>query len=183
MPTWDAYISGSFKGIAAEICIVVPLAPSTKRFRASCGPEGPQRGARPRRLRSFAMSSSACRRLQRHDEPDWAQHIVFSSCERRLIRVGYQVSITGRVSSRAARTLPATPGDRETSSGAAATCRPDRRRNRQALRCPCRANSIGSLTHDIELAPGQERQDRLRHGATSSGRDGRSWPATRQPRR
>jgi cellobiose phosphorylase len=162
-------IVGKYKGIETEVTYFVPLSPVDEpapvelwvlRVRNA--------GPRPRRLRSFSYAEfSFADALSDLTNLDWAQHIVFSSCENGTISVG--TKFNPLVYFFASSEAPAGyTCDREDFVG----------RNRD-LADPIvvetgnpsnahspRGNSVGSLTHDIELAPGEERQIVYVMGAT-----------------
>ena len=162
-------IAGKYKGIETEVTYFVPLSPVDEpapvelwvlRVRNA--------GPRPRRLRSFSYAEfSFADALSDLTNLDWAQHIVFSSCENGTISVG--TKFNPLVYFFASSEAPAGyTCDREDFVG----------RNRD-LADPIvvetgnpsnahspRGNSVGSLTHDIELAPGEERQIVYVMGAT-----------------
>ena len=162
-------IAGKYKGIETEVTYFVPLSPVDEpapvelwvlRVRNT--------GPAPRRLRSFSYAEfSFADALSDLTNLDWAQHIVFSSCENGTISVG--TKFNPLVYFFASSEAPAGyTCDREDFVG----------RNRD-LADPIvvetgnpsnahspRGNSVGSLTHDIELAPGEERQIVYIMGAT-----------------
>jgi cellobiose phosphorylase len=185
-PTWqpvrrdlDAYecrhgtaytrIAASYKGIETEITYFVPPSPDDEPapcelwvLRVRNG------GPAPRRLRSFSYAEfSFWDAFHDLTNLDWAQHIVFSDCRDGVIRV-------------ATKFRPLTYFFASSDEPAGFTC--DREdfvgRGRdlsdpvvvvtgQPSNAPSpRGNSVGSLTHDIELAPGQERQIVYVMGAT-----------------
>ena len=162
-------IVGKYKGIETEVTYFVPLSPVDEpapvelwvlRVRNA--------GPGPRRLRSFSYAEfSFADALSDLTNLDWAQHIVFSSCENGTISVGTKFNplVYFFASSEAPTGYTC---DREDFVG----------RNRD-LADPIvvetgnpsnahspRGNSVGSLTHDIELAPGEERQIVYVMGAT-----------------
>ena len=162
-------IAGKYKGIETEVTYFVPLSPVDEpapvelwvlRVRNA--------GPGPRRLRSFSYAEfSFADALSDLTNLDWAQHIVFSSCENGTISVGTKFNplVYFFASSEAPTGYTC---DREDFVG----------RNRD-LADPIvvetgnpsnahspRGNSVGSLTHDIELAPGEERQIVYVMGAT-----------------
>jgi cellobiose phosphorylase len=162
-------IAAKYKGIETEVTYFVPLSPVNEpapvelwvlRVRNT--------GPRPRRLRSFSYAEfSFADAFNDMTNLDWAQHIVFSSCENGTIRVG--TKFNPLVYFFAGSEAPAGyTCDREDFVG----------RNRDLAdpivvatgnpsNAPSpRGNSVGSLTHDIELAPGQERQIVYIMGAT-----------------
>jgi len=162
-------ISGSFKGIAAEILYFVPLSSVDEAVPCELWVlKVRNAGARPRRLRSFSyVEFSLPDAYNDMTNLDWAQHIVFSSCESGLIRVGTKFN-------------PLVEFFASSEDPAGYTCdREDFIGRGRDLADPIvvvtgrpsdapspRGNSIGSLTHDIELAPGQERQIVFVMGAT-----------------
>jgi cellobiose phosphorylase len=163
-------ISSTYKGIAAEILYFVPPSPIDEpapcelwvlRVRNA--------GTAPRRLRIFSYAEfSLFDAFNDMTNLDWGQHIVFSSCEDGVIRV-------------ATKYKPLTFFFASSEKPAGYTCdREDFVGRGRDLADPVvvetgvpsnapspRGNSVGSLTHDIELAPGEERQIVYVMGATS----------------
>ncbi len=162
-------IASSYKGIAAELLYFVPPGPADEP--APCelwvltlrnlGPE-------TRRLRSFSYAEfSFADAFNDMTNLDWAQHIVFSSCEDGVIRVGTKFN-------------PLRYFFASSESPAGYTCdREDFIGRRRDLANPIvvesgtpsnagspRGNSVGSLTHDIQLGPGEERKLVFVMGAT-----------------
>ena len=162
-------IAGKYKGIETEVTYFVPLSPVDEpapvelwvlRVRNA--------GPTPRRLRSFSYAEfSLADAFNDITNLDWAQHIVFSSCENGTIRVGTKFN-------------PLVYFFASSEAPAGYTCdREDFVGGNRDLADPIvvetgnpsnahspRGNSVGSLTHDIELAPGQERQIVYIMGAT-----------------
>ena len=154
-------ISSSLNGIAAEILYFVPLTPVDEP--APCElwvMKVRNTGSTPRRLRSFSYAEfSFADAFNDLTNLDWAQHIVFSSCENGVIKV-------------ATKFKPLTYFFASSETPAGYTCdREDFIGNGRDLADPIvvetgtpsnapspRGNSIGSLTHDIVLAPGEEHQ-------------------------
>ncbi len=154
-------IASTYEGISAEVLYFVPLSPNDEpapcelwvlRLRNA--------GSSTRRLRSFSYAEfSLFDAFNDMVNLDWGQHIVFSSCEEGVIRVGTKFK-------------PLTFFLASSSQPAGYTCdREDFVGRGRDLADPIvvetgepsntpspRGNSIGSLTHDIELAPGEERQ-------------------------
>ncbi len=162
-------ISSTYRGIAAEMLYFVPLSPVDEP--APCelwvltlrnlGPE-------PRRLRSFSYAEfSFADAFNDMTNLDWAQHIVFSSCEDGIIRVGTKFNPL-RYFFASSETPAGYTCDREDFVG--------RRRDlanpivvetgKPSNAASPRGNSVGSLTHDIELGPGEERKLVFVMGAT-----------------
>ena len=162
-------ISSTFSGIAAQVTYFVPLAPADDpvpcelwvlRVRNT--------GPAPRRLRSFSYAEfSFFDAFNDMVNLDWAQHIVFSSCEQGLIRVRTKfkplVFFFGSSEEPAGYTC-----DREDFVGRGRDLAdPVVVATGEPANAPSpRGNSVGSLTHDIELAPGEERQLVYVMGAT-----------------
>jgi cellobiose phosphorylase len=162
-------ISSAYKGIAAEVTYFVPL--STADEPAPCELwvlKVRNTGTATRRLRSFSYAEfSFADAFNDLTNLDWAQHIVFSSCENGVIRVGTKF-----------KALTYFFGSSEAPAGY--TCdREDFVGRGRDLANPIvveqgtpsnahspRGNSIGSLAHDLELAPGEERQIVFTMGAT-----------------
>jgi cellobiose phosphorylase len=162
-------ISSAYKGIGTEMLYFVPL--SSADEPAPCelwvltlrnlGPE-------PRRLRSFSYAEfSLADAFNDMTNLDWAQHIVFSECENGVITVGTKFNPL-RYFFASSETAAGYTCDREDFIG--------RRRdltnpivvetgNPSNAPSP-RGNSIGSLTHDITLGPGEERKLVFIMGAT-----------------
>ncbi len=162
-------IAGTYKGIAAEVLYFVPLSPIDEpapcelwvlRVRNA--------GTVARRLRSFSYAEfSFSDAFNDMTNLDWAQHVVFSTCEDGVIRV-------------ATKFKPLTLFLASSEKPAGYTCdREDFIGRGRDLADPIvvetgtpsnapspRGNSVGSLTHDIELAPGEERQIVFMMGAT-----------------
>jgi cellobiose phosphorylase len=116
-------------------------------------------GAGPRRLRSFSYAEFSL--FDANNDMvnlDWAQHIVFSSCEAGTIRVRTKfkslVYFFGSSETPAGYTC-----DREDFVGRSRDLAdPIVVERGQPSNAPSpRGNSVGSLTHDIDLEPGQER--------------------------
>jgi cellobiose phosphorylase len=186
-PTWqpvrralDAYecrhgtayttIRSEFRGIEAEIRYFVPPGPEDEpapcelwvlRVRNT--------GAAPRRLRSFSyVEFSFADAMSDMTNLDWAQHIVFSTCEGGVIRVGTKfnplVAFFGSSEAPAGYTC-----DREDFVGRGRDLADPVvvETGQPANASSPRGNSVGSLAHDIELAPGGERQIVYVMGATT----------------
>lgn len=186
-PTWqpvrrdlDAYecrhgaaytrIRGAFDGIEASLLYFVPPAPEDDpapcelwvlRVRNA--------GGAPRRLRTFSyLEFSFPDAFNDLTNLDWAQHIVFSSCRDGIIRAGTKfkplVYFFGSSVAPVGYTC-----DRDDFVG----------RGRDLAdpivvetgvpsdRSSPRGNSVGSLSHDLALAPGEERQIVYVLGATT----------------
>ena len=162
-------ISSSLHGIAAEILYFVPLSPIDAPAPCELWVLKVRNDdARPRRLRSFSyVEFSLPDAVSDMTNLDWAQQIVFSNCDGGVIRVGTKFN-------------PLTYFFGSSSAPAGFTC--DREdfvgRGRDlsdpivvATGIPSNAsspsgNSVGSLTHDFELAPSEERQFVFVMGAT-----------------
>jgi cellobiose phosphorylase len=162
-------IKSTFKGVTAEVTYFVPLSPVDEpapcelwvlRVR--------NEGSAPRKLRSFSYAEfSLADAFNDMTNLEWAQHIVFSSCHDGVVRVGTKFN-----------PLTCFFGSSETPIGY--TCdREDFVGRGRDLGDPIvvesgvpsnapspRGNSIGSLAHDIVLAPGEERQIVYIMGAT-----------------
>ena len=156
-------------GIEADVLYFVPLSPAEAvapcelwRLRLR------NIGSTTRRLRSFSYAEfSFADAFNDLTNLDWAQHIVFSSCRDGVIRVGTKFK-------------PLTFFFASSESPAGYTCdREDFIGRGRDLADPIvvetgvpsnapspRGNSIGSLTHDIVLAPGEEREIVYMMGAT-----------------
>ena len=162
-------IRSTCHGIAAEITYFVPPSPADEpvpcelwvlRLRNT--------GTSRRRLRSFSYAEfSFFDANQDTVNLDWAQHIVFSSCEGGVIRVRTKfnplVYFFGSSEEPAGYTC-----DREDFVG---RCRDLAdpvvvETGEPSNAASPRGNSVGSLTHDIELGPGEERQIVYVMGAT-----------------
>ena len=162
-------IKGTLNGIAAEITYFVP--PSATDEAVPCELwvlRVRNEGTTTRRLRSFSYAEfSLADAFNDLTNLDWAQHIVFSSCRDGVIRVGTKFN-------------PLTYFFASSETPAGYTCdREDFVGRGRDLADPIvvetglpsnasspRGNSIGSLTHDIVLAPGEERQIVYILGAT-----------------
>jgi N,N'-diacetylchitobiose phosphorylase len=162
-------IAGTYRGIAAEICYFVPPGPADDpapcelwvlRVRNT--------GSATRRLRSFSYAEfSFPDAFNDLTNLDWAQHIVCSSCQDGVIRVG-------------TRFKPLTFFFASSEAPAGYTCdREDFVGRGRDLADPIvvetgepsnaaspRGNSIGSLCHDLVLEPGEERRLVYIMGAT-----------------
>ncbi len=163
-------IASEYQGIAAEVLYFVPLSPMDAPAPCELWVMKVRNlGPAPRRLRSFSYAEfSFADALNDLTNLDWAQHIVFSSCQDGVIRVGTKF-----------RPLTFFLASGEEPAGY--TCdREDFVGRGRDLADPIvvetgvpsnapspRGNSVGSLTHDIELAPGEERQIVYVMGATS----------------
>ena len=162
-------IAGGYKGIAAEVTYFVPLSPIDEPAQCELWVlKVRNTGPAPRRLRSFSYAEfSFADAFNDQTNLDWAQHILFSNCESGVIQVGTKFN-----------PLTFFFGSSEVPAGF--TCdREDFVGLGRDLANPIvvetgepsnagspRGNSIGSLTHDIELAPGEERQIVYIMGAT-----------------
>src|ERR1035437_917800 len=162
-------IASRYRGIEAEVLYFVPLSSIDEpapcelwRLRVR------NTGSTPRSLRSFSYAEfSFDDAFNDLTNLDWAQHIVFSSCKDGVIRV-------------ATKFKPLTYFFGSSEAPAGYTCdREDFVGRGRDLANPIvvetgapahahspRGNSGGSLPHDIELAPGQERQIVFIMGAT-----------------
>ncbi len=185
-PTWqpvrrdlDAYecrhgtaytrIASTYRGIEAEITYFVPPSPADEpvpcelwilRVRNT--------GTAPRRLRAFSYAEFSF--FDAHNDMvnlDWAQHIVFSSCEDDVIRVRTKfnplVYFFGSSESPVGYTC-----DREDFVGRSRDLSdPIVVETGEPSNAPSpRGNSVGSLTHEMDLAPGEERRMVYVMGAT-----------------
>jgi cellobiose phosphorylase len=162
-------ISSTYTGIAAEVTYFVPL--SSVDEPAPCELwvlKVRNTGPAPRRLRSFSYAEfSFADAFNDMTNLDWAQHIVFGNCQDGIIRVGTKFK-------------PLTYFFGSSEAPAGYTCdREDFVGRGRDLANPIvvetgtpsnagspRGNSVGSLTHDLELAPGEERQIVFIMGAT-----------------
>jgi cellobiose phosphorylase len=163
-------IASEYQGIAAEVLYFVPLSPMDEPAPCELWVMKVRNlGPAPRRLRSFSYAEfSFADAFNDLTNLDWAQHIVFSSCQDGVIRVGTKFR-------------PLTFFFASSEDPAGYTCdREDFVGRGRDLADPIvvetgvpsnapspRGNSVGSLTHDIELAPGEERQIVYVMGATS----------------
>ena len=162
-------ISGSFEGIAAEMLYFVPLSPMDEPVPCELWVlKVRNAGSTPRKLRSFSyVEFSFADAINDLTNLDWAQHIVFSSCDSGVIRVGTKFN-------------PLTYFFASSEAPSGYTCdREDFVGRGRDLADPIvvetgipsnapspRGNSVGSLTHDLDLAPGEERQIVFIMGAT-----------------
>jgi cellobiose phosphorylase len=162
-------IAGAYKGIAAELTYFVPPSPIDEPAPCELWVlKVRNTGSTSRRLRSFSYAEfSFADALSDLHNLDWAQHIVFSGCENGIIRVGTKFNPLVFFFGSSAAPVGFTC-DREDFVG----------RGRDLANpivvetgvpsnaASPRGNSVGSLTHDIELAPGEERQIVFIMGAT-----------------
>jgi cellobiose phosphorylase len=162
-------ISGAYNGIATEMTYFVPLSPADEPAPCELWVlKVRNTGTTMRRLRSFSYAEfSHPDAINDTTNLDWGQHVVFSSCQDGVIRVS-------------TKSNPSTYFFASSDSPDGYTCnREDFVGRERDLADPIvvetgtpsnapspRGNSIGSLTHDIELAPGQERQIVYVMGAT-----------------
>ena len=162
-------ISSTYRGIAAEMLYFVPPCPVDDpapcelwvlRVRND--------GTATRRLRSFSYAEFGFSdAFVDMTNLDWAQHIVFSACENGVIRVqtkfGPPTFFFGSSAAPAGYTC-----DREDFVGRGRDLAdPIVVETGTPSNSPSpRGNSIGSLTHDIALEPGGERQIVFIMGAT-----------------
>jgi cellobiose phosphorylase len=162
-------ISSVFEGISAEMLYFVP--PSGVDEPAPCELwvlTLRNLGSSARRLRSFSYAEFSFNdAFNDMTNLDWAQHIVFSSCEEGVIRVATKFRpLTYFFAS--SETPTGYTCDREDFIG----CRRDLANpivveSGEPSNAPSpRGNSIGSLTHDIALGPGEERKLVFIMGAT-----------------
>ncbi len=162
-------IRGVFGQIESELTYFVPLSPADEpapcelwvlRIRNT--------GNVRRRLRSFSYAEfSFADALTDLTNLDWAQHIVFSSCENGTIRVA--TKFNPLVYFFASGSKPAGyTCDREDFLGRwGDLANPAVVRSGIPSDAPSpRGNSVGSLTHDIELEAGEERRLVYVMGAT-----------------
>jgi len=162
-------ISSTYKGIAAELKYFVPLSTVDEPVPCELWVLNVRNtGSAPRRLRSFTYAEfSFADAFNDLTNLDWAQHIVFSSCESGVIRVKTKFKpltfFFGSSEAPAGYTC-----DREEFVGRGRDlANPIVVETGKATNASSpRGNSIGSLTHDIELAPGEERQIVFIMGAT-----------------
>ena len=162
-------ISAAHKGIATEMTYFVPLTSVDEPVPCELWVlKIRNTGTTPRRLRSFSYAEfSFADAFNDLTNLDWAQHIVFSNCEEGVIRV-------------ATKFRPSTYFFASSDKPAGFSCdREDFVGRGRDLADPIvvetgtpsnlnspRGNSVGSLAHDIELAPGEERQIVFIMGAT-----------------
>jgi len=162
-------ISSSWRGIAAETTYFVPLSPADEPAPCELWVlKVRNAGSTPRRLRSFSYAEfSLADAFNDMTNLDWAQHIVFSGCDGGVIRVGTKFN-------------PLTYFFASSEAPTGYTCdREDFVGRGRDLADPIvvetgepsnagspRGNSVGSLMHEIELAPGEERQIVFVMGAT-----------------
>jgi cellobiose phosphorylase len=162
-------IRSAYRGIAAELRYFVPPGPVDEPAPCELWLLSVRNtGTAARRLRSFSYAEfSFFDAFNDMVNLDWAQHIVFSSCEEGIIRVRTKfnplVYFFGSSEKPAGYTC-----DREDFVG---RCRdladPIVVETGRPSNAPSpRGNSVGSLTHDIELAPGEERRLVFVMGAT-----------------
>jgi cellobiose phosphorylase len=162
-------IASLYRGIEAEVLYFVP--PDSADEPARCELwrlRLRNTGPAPRRLRSFSYAEfSFSDAFNDMVNLDWAQHIVFSSCSDGIIRVGTKF-----------RPLTFFFGSSERPAGY--TCdREDFLGRGRDLANPIvvetgrpsnapspRGNSVGSLSHDFVLEPGEERELVYIMGAT-----------------
>ncbi|MGZ6314390.1 MAG: GH36-type glycosyl hydrolase domain-containing protein [Candidatus Limnocylindrales bacterium] len=154
-------IASTYEGISAEVLYFVPLSPNDEpapcelwvlRLRNA--------GSSTRRLRSFSYAEfSLFDAFNDMVNLDWGQHIVFSSCEDGVIRVGTKFKPLTFFLASSVKPAGYTC-DREDFVGRGRDLAdPIVVETGEPSNAPSpRGNSIGSLTHDIELAPGEERQ-------------------------
>jgi cellobiose phosphorylase len=162
-------ISGSWRGIAAEMLYFVPLSAVDDPVPCELWVlKVRNTGTAPRRLRSFSYAEFGFPdALCDLTNLDWAQHVVLGSCEGGIIRVS-------------TKSRPFVYFFASSEAPAGYTCdREDFVGIGRDLADPIvvetgtpsdaaspRGNSIGSLCHDIDLAPGEERQIVYLMGAT-----------------
>jgi N,N'-diacetylchitobiose phosphorylase len=152
-------ISSTYKGISAEILYFVPLSPAGEaapcelwvlRLRND--------GRAPRSLRAFSYAEfSFADAFNDITNLDWAQHIVFSSCIDGVIRVGTKFNpLTYFFAS--SETPAGFTCDREEFVGRSRDlANPIVVESGNPTNAPSpRGNSVGSLTHDLKLGPGEE---------------------------
>ena len=162
-------ISSTYRGIAAEVLYFVPLSPDDEPAPCELWVLKVRNlGSAPRYLRSFSYAEfSFADAFVDMTNLDWGQHIVFSDCQDGTIRVGTKFNPLTYFFASSARPDGYTC-DREDFVG----------RNRDLANpivvetgAPSnasspRGNSVGSLCHDIVLAPGEGRQIVYIMGAT-----------------
>ena len=162
-------ISGSFEGIAAEILYFVPLSPVDEPAPCELWVLKVRNdGSTPRKLRSFSyVEFSLADANNDLNNLDWAQHIVFSSCEDGVIRVGTKFNPLNYFFA-SSETPTGYTCDREDFVGRGRDLTdPIVVETGTPSNAPSpRGNSVGSLTHDLDLAPGEERQIVFIMGAT-----------------
>jgi cellobiose phosphorylase len=162
-------IRGECRGIETELRYFVP--PADADDAVSCELwvlRIRNTGPAPRRLRSFSYAEfSFYDAFNDMVNLDWAQHIVFSSCEDGIIRARTKfkplVYFFGSSDEPAGYTC-----DREDFVGRSRDLSdPIVVESGEPSNAPSpRGNSVGSLTHDIDLGPGEERRIVYVMGAT-----------------
>ncbi len=164
-------IASRYRGIAAEITYFVPLTSADEPapcelWRLRLRNTGPT----PRRLRSFSYAEfSFADAFNDLINLDWAQHIVFSSFASGAIRVG--TKFRPLVFFFAASERPAGyTCDREDFVGRGRDLADPLvvETGSPSNAASPRGNSIGSLTHDFVLEPGEERELVYIMGATEA---------------
>jgi cellobiose phosphorylase len=185
-PTWqpvrrdlDAYecrhgtayttIRSEYRGIEAELRYFVPPGAADDAMPCELWVLRVRNaGSTPRRLRSFTYAEFSFNdAFNDMVNLDWAQQIVFSTCEGGIIRVRTKfkplVYFFGSSEAPAGYTC-----DREDFVGRARDLSdPIVVETGEPSNSPSpRGNSVGSLTHDIELGPGEERRIVYVMGAT-----------------
>ena len=162
-------VSSRYADIATEITYFVP--PSQPDEPAPCELwvlRVRNAGATPRRLRTFSYAEfSFFDAFNDQINLDWSQHIVFSTCDGGVIRVRTKfkplVFFFGSSEEPAGYTC-----DREDFVGRGRDLAdPIVVETGKPSNAPSpRGNSVGSLTHDLDLAPGEERRLVFVMGAT-----------------
>jgi cellobiose phosphorylase len=162
-------ISSTRKGIAVEIEYFVPLTDVDDPAPCELWVMTVRNtGAAPRRLRSFSYAEfSFADAMNDLTNLDWAQHIVAGSCDDGVIRVATKFRPLTFFFGSSARPDGYTC-DREDFVGRSRDLAdPIVVETGDPSNKPSpRGNSIGSLSHDILLAPGEERQIVYIMGAT-----------------
>ena len=162
-------ISSVYKGISAEMTYFVPLSSTDEPVPCELWVlKVRNTGTAPRRLRSFSYAEfSFADAYNDLTNLDWAQHIVFSSCRDGVIRVSTKFTPLNYFFA-SSETPAGYTCDREDFIGSGRDLAdPIVVETGVPSNSPSpRGNSIGSLTHDIELAPGEERQIVFIMGAT-----------------
>jgi cellobiose phosphorylase len=162
-------ISTSYKGITAEMLYFVPLSPVDEPAPCELWVLKVRNdGAAPRRLRSFSYFEFSL--YDAHNDTtnmDWAQHIQFSRCDDGVIRVATKFNPLVYYFGSSEKSCGYTC-DREDFVGRARDLSdPIVVETGKPSNAPSpRGNSVGSLCHDVELAPGEECQIVYVMGAT-----------------
>jgi len=162
-------ISGTYKGIATEMTYFVPLSPTDEPAPCELWVlKVRNTGTTTRRLRSFSYAEfSHPDAVNDTTNLDWGQHVVFSSCKDGVIRVSTKSNPSTYFFASSEAPVGYTCNREDFVGLARDLADPIVVETGTPSNAPSpRGNSIGSLTHDIELAPGQERQIVYIMGAT-----------------